>query len=399
MKAPSHRHQENRSRTSHSKRQQKPKSLRSADPMRDTQPPSSSTETPRRTWKREQTPQQPVLEEQLGVLDLSEEFEKTAIEKPAVTDHVGGNTIREEELEFLRSCFPDRDMSEEYMESVLRESGQDLEQAVDRILSQMFLENEQIETSSAGSGSLHSGSTTTSSNTTSSLDDLFFQGISKDKKKSAGPWKSQDDGLLRTLEYQDEFLIPESNHWATFEHQISILMNIFHTLPQKTIVSEYHANGTNLFKTVESLEERLKKENQDGTGLHRQSQFDIHLAQLVEMFPDHSTEGLKKMLVFNGGNFTEAMNAVLAADIARAESNFELYNDEDDPVWCRQRAQEVLNQRNELFRKAAKAYKETKGKGVGMGGIAAFYADEGKKLDVQGKQWHMRAARAVVQQN
>ncbi|KAG0255099.1 hypothetical protein DFQ27_006439 [Actinomortierella ambigua] len=81
------------------------------------------------------------------------------------------------------------------------------------------------------------------------------------------------------------------------------------------------------------------------------------------------------------------------------KSNAELYNDEDDPVWCRHQAHEVLQQRNELFRKAAKAYQHSKGKGAGMGGIAAYYADEGKKLDVMGKKLHMRAARAVVQQH
>jgi hypothetical protein len=266
------------------------------------------------------------------------------------------------------------------------------------------------------------------------------------------------------VDRQGSFLIPESNEWATFDHQISILMSIFHTVPKATIVSEYHANGTHLFKTVESIEARLKEENRHGIsaeGRQRQTQFDINMAQLMEMFPDHSAIGLKKMLVYNGGNVQDAMNAVLAADFARADmndrpaatkranmipfqadirysnknavsnptssgnrlkslpsttnpfpegprafpntivenANADLYNDNDDPAWCRQQAHEILDQRNELFRKAAKAYQASKGKGAGMGGIAAYYADEGKKLDAQGKQWHMRAARAVVQQH
>ncbi|KAK3832432.1 MAG: hypothetical protein J3R72DRAFT_478249 [Linnemannia gamsii] len=413
-----------------------------------------------------------------------------------VPEIVGGhrvNGIKAEELDFLKSCFPDREYSDEYLAQVLKDCRRNLEAAVDTILSQMFLENEQVETSSSESGSFNS-SLTTSTTTTSSLDDAFFEGGqngNSSKKKwrttSSGgsgsaasdgvaawgaarhqpTWNGQNDPLLKAMDHQNDFLIPESNEWATFDHQISILMNLFHTVPKATIVSEYHANGTHLFKTVERIEARLKEESRFGSseaaaqGRWRQTQFDINMAQLMEMFPDHSAVGLKKMLVYNGGNVQDAMNAVLAADFARADmndrptpskrgnvipfqadiryanknvapnptssgnrlkslpstsnpfpggprafpntivenANADLYNDDDDPIWCRQRAHEILDQRNELFRKAAKAYQATKGKGAGMGGIAAYYADEGKKLDAQGKQWHMRAARAVVQQH
>ncbi|KAF9180822.1 hypothetical protein BGZ50_005882 [Haplosporangium sp. Z 11] len=455
----------------------------------------STSATPHMTWKKDEAQ----LEEQLtgliisdGQLQGKQEYEMIAHEERQHTTiddrsdvRNGRDTIKTEELEFLKSCFPDREHSDEYLAQVLRDCKRDLEAAVETILSQMFLENEQVETSSSGSGSLYSsGSQAASSSSTgaSSLDDSFFQGVAKAKKKSktgggawgARPlatWDGQNDALLSTVERQDEFLIPESNEWATFEHQISILMNIFHVVPQKTIVSEFHANGTNLFRTVDSLEKRLRAENHHGSaaGRERHNHFDVALAQLMEMFPEHSAVGLKKMLVYSGGNLQDAMNAVLAADIARAEqnedrhlpsstssssskraamvpfkadirfadknaaptpsnsgnrlrslpstnnpfpggprpfpntlldnANTELYNDEDDAAWCRQQAQEVLEQRNELFRKAAKAYQQAKGKGVGMGGIAAYYADEGKKLDAQGKQWHMRAARAIVQQH
>ncbi|KAG0014441.1 hypothetical protein BGZ80_010441, partial [Entomortierella chlamydospora] len=381
--------------------------------------------------------------------------------------------IKSEELEFLKSCFPDREHSDEYLAEVLNDSHRDLEKAVEMILSQMFLDNEQVETSSNGSHySSGSQATNSTSTTVSSLDDAFFRGAQKSKKKKKrseghesawganrhlqSAWDGPTDALSKTINGQDELLIPESNEWATFEHQISTLMNIFHTVSRATIVSEYHANSANLFKTVDSLEKRLKDEDHygSGPGLARQSQFDMSLAQLVEMFPDHTTAGLKKILIYNGGNIQDAMNAVLAADIARGEqssksqqhapspwtssssskrgtvipvqasisfadknhvpnptsngnrlkslpstsnpfpggprpfpntlldsANTELYNDDDDPVWCRQRAHEVLEQRNELFRKAAQAYQAAKGKGGGMSGIAAYYADEGKNLE------------------
>ncbi|KAF9154638.1 hypothetical protein BG015_000323 [Linnemannia schmuckeri] len=426
--------------------------------------------------------------------DEDEEGDSVVVPENATRRSING--LKAEELEFLKSCFPDREYSDEYLAQVLKDCRRDLEAAVEMILSQMFLENEQVETSSSGSGSFHS-SLTTSSTTTNSLDDAFYEGVqngksSRKKWKTTGSggsgsttsdgvaawgaarhqpvWDGQNDPLLKTVDRQEDFLIPESNEWATFDHQISILMNIFHTVPKRTIVSDYHANGAHLFKTVESIEARLKQDSRNGSlaaqGRERQTQFDINLAQLMEMFPEHSAVGLKKMLVYNSGNVQDAMNAVLAADFARADmndrpittnggasmrgnvipfqadiryankneapkptssgnrlkslpstsnpfpggprpfpntivenANADLYNDDDDPIWCRQRAHEILEQRNELFRKAAKAYQATKGKGAGMGGIAAYYADEGKKLDVQGKQWHMRAARAVVQQH
>ncbi|KAF9946257.1 hypothetical protein BGZ72_000480 [Mortierella alpina] len=486
-------------------------------------PTSASLSTPRRTWRKDENGQhssEADLADRFAELSVpnnahptdggsedeavaqimayeAAEYQAAQGHSQTTTKHQDGDAVKAEELEFLKSCFPDQEHSDEYLAQVLKDCRRDLEAAVELILSQMFLENEQVETSSSGSGSLLSSSSShaTQSTITSSLDDSFYLTPQKTKKKTKGQggggggggvengvgwgarqhqshkWDGQNDALLKTMDRQDEFFIPESNEWATFEHQISILMNIFHTVPQKIIVSEYHANGTNLFQTVDSLEKRLKFENQHGAaqGRERQSQFDMNLAQLIELFPDHSAAGLKKMLVYNGGNLQDAMNAVLAADIARGEqkelasistpsssssskrphmvpfqadirfadknavpnpsstghrlkslpstnnpfpsgprpfpntlldkANTELYNDDDDPVWCRQRAQETLEQRNELFRKAARAYKGAKNKGAGMGGIAAYYADEGKKLDVQGKQWHMRAARAVVQRH
>ncbi|CAO3573087.1 unnamed protein product [Mortierella alpina] len=474
---------------------------------------SASLSAPRRTWKKDENglhTAETDLADQFTDLSVSNthlvdggsedeavaqimayeaaEYEAAQSHQQAAPKQQHGDGVKAEELEFLKSCFPDQEHSDEYLTQVLKDCRRDLEAAVELILSQMFLENEQVETSSSGSGSLLSSSSShaTLSTSTSSLDDSFYLNPQKSKKKAKGygggapwgarqppshKWDAQNDALLKTIDRQDEFFIPESNEWATFEHQISILMNIFHTVPQKVILSEYHANGTNLFQTVDSLEKRLKFENQNGSeqGRERQSQFDMNLAQLIELFPDHSAAGLKRMLVYNGGHLQDAMNAVLAADIARGEhkelasisngsssssskrphmvpfqadirfadknavpnpsstghrlkslpstsnpfpsgprpfpntlldkANTELYNDDDDPVWCRQRAQETLEQRNELFRKAARAYKGAKNKGAGMGGIAAYYADEGKKLDVQGKQWHMRAARAVVQQH
>ncbi|KAI8334163.1 hypothetical protein EDC96DRAFT_525509 [Choanephora cucurbitarum] len=69
---------------------------------------------------------------------------------------------------------------------------------------------------------------------------------------------------------------------------------------------------------------------------------------------------------------------------------------EDDPEECRDMAMQLILERNELFRKAAAAYRAAKNKGPGEGGIAFFYSDEARQLDTQAKDWNMRAARATV---
>ncbi|KAI8086868.1 uncharacterized protein B0P05DRAFT_595093 [Gilbertella persicaria] len=69
---------------------------------------------------------------------------------------------------------------------------------------------------------------------------------------------------------------------------------------------------------------------------------------------------------------------------------------EDDPEECRDVAMQLILERNELFRKAAAAYRAAKNKGPGEGGVAFFYSDTARQLDSQAKDWNMRAARATV---
>ncbi|KAI8578729.1 hypothetical protein K450DRAFT_245234 [Umbelopsis ramanniana AG] len=72
---------------------------------------------------------------------------------------------------------------------------------------------------------------------------------------------------------------------------------------------------------------------------------------------------------------------------------------EDDPEECRDIAFSLVLQRNEVYRKAADAYRRAKGKTNGEGGIAYYYSDEGRKMDVAAKEWNMRAARAIIRQH
>ncbi|KAI7899897.1 uncharacterized protein BX663DRAFT_519860 [Cokeromyces recurvatus] len=77
------------------------------------------------------------------------------------------------------------------------------------------------------------------------------------------------------------------------------------------------------------------------------------------------------------------------------EGNFE----EDDPEECRNIAMELIMERNELFRKAAAAYRQAKNKGPGEGGIAFYYSDTARQLDSRARDWNMKAARATVREH
>ncbi|GAB5591961.1 hypothetical protein Unana1_06861 [Umbelopsis nana] len=78
--------------------------------------------------------------------------------------------------------------------------------------------------------------------------------------------------------------------------------------------------------------------------------------------------------------------------------NTEHYVD-DDPEKCRDIAFDLILQRNEAYRKAASAYRRARGKTNGEGGVAFYYSDEGRKMDVAAKEWNMRAARAIIREH
>lgn len=71
---------------------------------------------------------------------------------------------------------------------------------------------------------------------------------------------------------------------------------------------------------------------------------------------------------------------------------------DDDPIYCREKASDLMEERNELYRKAAASFRRSKNKGPGETGIAYFYSDSARKLDEQAKTWNMRAAKATIRQ-
>ncbi|CAO3652599.1 unnamed protein product [Cunninghamella echinulata] len=77
--------------------------------------------------------------------------------------------------------------------------------------------------------------------------------------------------------------------------------------------------------------------------------------------------------------------------------NRQSYTD-DDPELCRMVAMDLILNRNELFQKAADSYRQARNKKTGEQGIAFFYSDEARQLDMKAKEWNMRAARAYIRE-
>lgn len=110
-----------------------------------------------------------------------------------------------------------------------------------------------------------------------------------------------------------------------------------------------------------ALEARLKQMAKESDELRKKAK-----QQMIPVLPDY-------LLINNQGKYAE-----------------------DDPDECRDIAIQLILERNELFRKAAESYRRAKNKGPGAGGVAFFYSDNARQIDVQARDWNLRAARALV---
>ncbi|KAJ2704258.1 hypothetical protein FB645_003413 [Coemansia sp. IMI 203386] len=66
-----------------------------------------------------------------------------------------------------------------------------------------------------------------------------------------------------------------------------------------------------------------------------------------------------------------------------------------DPAYCRKKAEEYIDKRNELYTKAAQAYSRRNSQ-RNHSGTALYYSTEGHRQDARARIWRMRAAQATV---
>ncbi|CAG8724459.1 3065_t:CDS:2, partial [Acaulospora morrowiae] len=91
-----------------------------------------------------------------------------------------------------------------------------------------------------------------------------------------------------------------------------------------------------------------------------------------------------------------------ASSSTRFTHNQNLSDDEAssdyEPKYCRQMANEYMEKRNDAFRKAVKAWKNSRNSRYGDGGIASHYSADGHKYDQEMKKWNSRAVKSMLKQ-
>ncbi|KAG9295751.1 hypothetical protein G9A89_008979 [Geosiphon pyriformis] len=244
------------------------------------------------------------------------------------------------------------------------------------------------------------------------------------------------------------------NCWVSFENQIQQLRNMLPTIPLKKIISTFHANHGKLMETAQELILLCSSEPSS-----KQEIFDQSLGQLIGVFPNHDFEILKKALVASGGTSQKAIELLLISssnfssdiisnngkvlgsnnsskpekmknrlgtssspflpagvvfnhDTASSSPVIDRYacrsdlkhkeeeNDDYDPQFCREKARQYMEKRNEAFGKAMASFNKARGhRKDGEGGIASYYSNEGHRFDSQMKTWNLRAARSSVKRH
>ncbi|KAI8147115.1 hypothetical protein BJV82DRAFT_597829 [Fennellomyces sp. T-0311] len=312
-------------------------------------------------------------------------------------------------VDFLAICFPM--IARTTLANTLLDNDNDVEKTTDILLNDIFLESDTQQTEKKGKKSA--------------------------KKKDKGViWSSGQLPFAATREeVVEEYVTAPINAWTQYEGQVSDIRNAFPGAFQPIVLACVKKCRGNIIAAVREL---MRKNTNlvpilRSTNLAEIEQIKINLADIItDRTPDEinhiatgvviaectkkPSPGVQKLtqmacdfaLTFDREQRELAERLALlslknSADVPEMPAvpeyllidNQDTYT-EEDPATCRQNAEELFMQRNELFRKAAAAYRQGKNKGPGEAGIAFYYSDEARQLDAQAKAWNLRAARAQV---
>lgn len=309
-----------------------------------------------------------------------------------------------DDLNFLFKCFPT--LTKEELLNTLKAQGNDLEKATDILLNNVFLE-EQSETSTSGS------LTDEEQDTSSKKKDK------KKKNKDKVVWSNVLMTGARRLEHESDEASPATvpfNVWHQYDDQVNIIQNVFPSVQRSVILGCVQRSRGNIIASVRTL---LEKEQKPHMELHQWQQIrdmddvesrlrpiladrtpqEIHglaagvtVAHLDTKPPPSIEQQVQEAVQFaltfdrEQKELAERMKqlslqASIKADLKDVATlpEYLLLNNrdsyaEDDPEECRSMAMSCIMQRNELFQRAAEAYRRSRNKGA-EGGIAFYYSD------------------------
>ncbi|KAG1173700.1 hypothetical protein G6F70_006161 [Rhizopus microsporus] len=352
--------------------------------------------------------------EQLQLLDIDESCSTSAT---ATTENDDDNVA------FLLNCFPTHSVEE--LKDALMSQDNDVEKATDLLLNREFLQQAEDDDKRARtilnkkkrkkkkiiiSGQLPHVSSHSNNNNNNNKDDPYEE--------------------LETVPF---------NHWKQYDDIAKVLQPYFPNMPKFLITTCVQRCRGNVIASVKAIMEKAPDEKPEHV-LNWESMKDlISLKKELEpLIVDRSAEEVHRVAVgtiihYQGQGKTveqlvqSAMEHFLTFDVsqldleARLEKmakesdmlrakakqrsipiipEYLLLNNqknyvEDDPDECRNIAMELIIERNELYRKAAAAYRKARNKGP-EGGVALYYSEVAREIDSKARDWNMRAARATV---
>ncbi|KAI8334005.1 hypothetical protein BC941DRAFT_433592 [Chlamydoabsidia padenii] len=343
------------------------------------------------------------------------------------------NQDQRDDVNFLCLCFPTGDR--EQLLNVLRSQDNDVEKATDVLLNNVYLESDDYANSADTPGD--------------DDDDLkLFHGTKKPKRRNRRHQHNTNQGKKQLL-WSSRHIEPTSNdddendlttipfnYWHQYDDTVGKVHQVFPTLSRSTVhgcVQRCKGNiiaavvmlmtpqtqpvlvwqlATNLDQVEQGMASILVDRTPDqirriAVGVVIAYQNDHDVPQMVQRGIEFSLtyekqqQQMEKRLAAMMHNTTARATRPSGSGDLPVVPEYLLINNEnsytdDDPDLCRMMAMDLIFSRNELFQKAATAYRSGKNRKTGEQGVAFYYSDEARQLDAKAREWNMRAARAYV---
>ncbi|KAG1378892.1 hypothetical protein G6F61_005435 [Rhizopus arrhizus] len=355
-----------------------------------------------------------LAEEANQALDLQEKEEQKYVDESCSTSITTTTESEDENFTFLLNCFPS--LSIDDLKNALQSQDHDVEKATDLLLNREFLNHDD--------------------------DDNRTRSTKKKKKKKKIVISGQLPHAQTSNDAYEEMAKIPFNHWKQYDEVANMIGRYFPNLTKFIITTCVQRCRGNVIASVKAIMQKAPEEKpehefnwasmKDLIHVKREleaimvdrSKLDVHrvavgtiiLLQGQDKSVDQITQAaVEHFLTFDVSQMElEARLEKMAseADSMRVKAKqrgipvipeyLSIHNQktyvEDNPDECRDIAMQLIMERNELYRKAAAAYRKARNKGP-EGGVAFYYSDIAREIDSKAKDWNMRAARATVRQH
>jgi DNA-nicking Smr family endonuclease len=315
----------------------------------------------------------------------------------------------EDAQHFLLDMFPELDPLQ--LEQALAECAYNVEEAVNALLVHLHLRDSDHDTQPCNDD-----------------EQLCRKPSSSKRKNKRKPSRHKHVMQLGNASYMHHYEpapVPTTNVWRTSDDAVQQLSMAFPHIKRDKIASLFVDYGRDLDRTMDALE-RLPDEEMPDADARVDDEL---LVQLIHMFPHQDVTKLASTLIACGNDGDAAIERLLtpqqpAVDVAKdywvaqrvqrewnappstnttvtATSTTSATSTTavvpispstpvDTPEYCRSRAHEFIQKRDESYRKAAHAFQQTDGQ------VAMFYANQAREYDRSVRYWYAQEAEVTV---